>query len=116
MTLVDSLWSVVGRSVFGLALSAMLFALCVSAEAQQPKKISRIGLLTWTAPPPKPSSPTPFEQGLHRLGYVEERNGNLQQAIEHLEMALKVTPSPEPLEQHIAELKKRLAASGKPQP
>jgi len=26
------------------------------AEAQQLKKIPRIGLLTWTAPPPKPSS------------------------------------------------------------
>jgi hypothetical protein len=28
-----------------LALCAMLFALCLSVEAQQPKKISRIGYL-----------------------------------------------------------------------
>jgi putative ABC transport system substrate-binding protein len=58
------------------ALPAFLFAwvllaVASSAEAQQPKKVPRIGLLTWTAPPPKPSSPTPFEQGLRRLGYVE---------------------------------------------
>ena len=28
------------------ALGAMLFALCIPAEAQQPKKIARIGYLT----------------------------------------------------------------------
>jgi hypothetical protein len=30
----------------GLALWAMLFTLCVPAEAQQPKKVPRIGYLT----------------------------------------------------------------------
>jgi putative ABC transport system substrate-binding protein len=43
------------------------------AEAQQPAKVYRIGLLTWVAPPP-PSSSTPFDQGLRQLGYVESQN------------------------------------------
>ena len=33
------------RNVYGLALCAMLFALCSSAPAQQPKKVPRIGYL-----------------------------------------------------------------------
>ena len=34
------------RKITVLALCAMLFALCQSAEAQQPKKVSRIGYLS----------------------------------------------------------------------
>lgn len=58
---------------YGFTLSTVLFALCMSAEAQQPAKVYRMGLLTWGAAPP-PSSPTPFEQGLRQLGYVEGQN------------------------------------------
>jgi len=54
-----------------LAVASMGFG--VVAEAQQPAKLPRIGLLTFTAPPPR-SSPTPFEQGLRQLGYVEGQN------------------------------------------
>jgi putative ABC transport system substrate-binding protein len=61
------------RQITVLTLSALLFALCSPAEAQQPAKVYRIGLLTWVAPPP-PSSPTPFDQGLRQLGYVEGQN------------------------------------------
>ncbi len=61
------------KKIILLALGTMLLALRVSAEAQQPAKFSRIGLLTWAASPP-PSSPTPFEQGLRQLGYVEGQN------------------------------------------
>jgi putative ABC transport system substrate-binding protein len=56
-----------------LGLAALLFVVDLPADAQQPKKIFRIGLLTWAAAPP-PSSTTPFEQGLRQLGYVEGRN------------------------------------------
>jgi putative tryptophan/tyrosine transport system substrate-binding protein len=56
-----------------LTLCACLFALSLPALAQQPKKIQRIGLLTW-AGPPAPSSPTPFNEGLRKLGYVEGQN------------------------------------------
>jgi putative ABC transport system substrate-binding protein len=59
-----------------LALGAMLLALCLPAEAQQPKKIPRIGYLS-------PQSPAKglqqarligFQQGLRQLGYVEGQN------------------------------------------
>jgi ABC-type uncharacterized transport system substrate-binding protein len=58
------------------ALCAMLFALCVSAEAQQPKKAHRIGFLL----PGSPTSPAvrnnleAFRQGLRDLDYVEGQN------------------------------------------
>jgi ABC-type uncharacterized transport system substrate-binding protein len=41
MTVASSQWSVVRKSVFGIALSAMLFALCSLAAAQQQKQIRR---------------------------------------------------------------------------
>jgi putative ABC transport system substrate-binding protein len=58
---------------FGFACCAVLLALCSSAEAQQPVKIPRMGLLTWAAPPPS-STPTAFDEGLRQLGYVEGQN------------------------------------------
>jgi putative ABC transport system substrate-binding protein len=53
----------------------MLFAVAVIAEAQQPKKIPRIGYLS-----PSGDSNTPgpmvgaFRQGLRDLGYIEGKN------------------------------------------
>jgi putative tryptophan/tyrosine transport system substrate-binding protein len=61
------------RNITVLTLGVLLFALDVVAEAQQSAKVYRIGLLTWGAPPP-PSSPTPFDQGLRQLGYIEGQN------------------------------------------
>jgi putative tryptophan/tyrosine transport system substrate-binding protein len=43
------------------------------AQAQQPGKLRRIGLLSPAASPP-PASPTPFDRGLNKLGYVEGQN------------------------------------------
>ncbi|HEU4343168.1 MAG TPA: hypothetical protein VFU31_16575, partial [Candidatus Binatia bacterium] len=43
MAVVCSPWSVVR---FSVALCALLFALCSVAEAQQPKKIARVGFLS----------------------------------------------------------------------
>ena len=56
------------------ALCAVLLALCFSAEAQQPKKVPRIGILT-----PGPVSPRlhffeAFRHGLRDLGYVDGQN------------------------------------------
>jgi len=53
----------------------MLFALCLSAEAQQPAKIPRIGILS----PGSSAFPTSayhdsFRQGLRELGYIEGKN------------------------------------------
>jgi len=58
--------------VFGLVLSAMLFALCVPSAAQQPGNVPRIGFLT-QAPPAGPSIEA-FRQGLRDHGYVEGKN------------------------------------------
>jgi putative ABC transport system substrate-binding protein len=60
------------KNVIGLALSALLFALCVSAEAQQTKKVYRIGYLS-----PRlgmDSRAEAFRQGLRELGYAEGQN------------------------------------------
>jgi putative ABC transport system substrate-binding protein len=58
------------KKITGLALSALLFALCFSAEAQQPTKIIWIGYLTGSGSSPNPA----FVQGLRELGYIEGKN------------------------------------------
>src|ERR1700746_1260696 len=58
------------KKITGLALSALLFALCLSAEAQQPTKILWIGYLTGSGSSPNPT----FVQGLRELGYIEGKN------------------------------------------
>jgi putative tryptophan/tyrosine transport system substrate-binding protein len=50
-------------------LGALLFALSLSAEAQQPKKIPRIGYITTRAAPG--AGEKAFLQGLQSLGYIE---------------------------------------------
>ena len=70
-------------------VSTLLFALCFPAQAQQPAKIPRIGLLTLLA------KPDPFEeaflQGLRELGYVVGQNIT----IEYRRAAGKVERLPE---------------------
>jgi putative ABC transport system substrate-binding protein len=60
------------KKITGFSLFALLFALCLPAQAQQPKKIPLIGYL---APVFRCSGPVPsleaFRQGLRELGYVE---------------------------------------------
>ena len=60
--------------VVGLALSAMLFALAVPIEAEQPKKLHRVGLLTTGFPESLPHLLAAFKQGLREHGYVEGEN------------------------------------------
>jgi putative ABC transport system substrate-binding protein len=52
----------------------MLLALCVSAEAQQPKKVPRIGYLGANFRSTNPARIEAFRQGLRELGYVEGKN------------------------------------------
>jgi ABC-type uncharacterized transport system substrate-binding protein len=60
------------RKIIDLALCAMLLALSVPAEAQQPKKVPRIGYLTDSM---RPQSDVEALQGaLRKLGYVEGQN------------------------------------------
>ncbi len=57
-----------------LALSTMLLALCFPVQAQQPKKIPRIGFVSGgSANDPGPGV-NAFRQGLRDLGYVEGKN------------------------------------------
>ena len=60
--------------VTSLALSAWLFALCSFAEAQQPKKIPRIGWLTGGFLSINTARQQAFREGLLDLGYVEGKN------------------------------------------
>jgi ABC-type uncharacterized transport system substrate-binding protein len=60
------------QTILSFTLCAMLFALYLPAEAQQPKKVPRIGFLSSAAPPGTPYES--FRQGLHDLGYVEGQN------------------------------------------
>jgi putative ABC transport system substrate-binding protein len=58
-----------------LTLCAMLFALCLSAEAQQPAKIPRIGILSpGSSAFPDSARYDSFRQGLRELGYIEGKN------------------------------------------
>jgi len=50
MRVVSSQRSVVRKSIFAATLSALLFAICVSAQAQQPEKAFRIGFLDTSTP------------------------------------------------------------------
>jgi putative tryptophan/tyrosine transport system substrate-binding protein len=52
----------------------MLFALCLSAEAQQPKKVPRIGYLSSVDPATDSVRSEPFRLALRELGYIEGQN------------------------------------------
>jgi len=58
------------RKLIGVALCTLFLALGFSAEAQQPKKIPRIGYLADVGSAP----PEALVQGLRDLGYVEGKN------------------------------------------
>jgi len=62
------------KKVIHLALSVMLLALSLPAQAQQPTKISRIGFLGATSPFTNTARIEAFRQGLRELGYVEGKN------------------------------------------
>ena len=69
----------VQRRIFAVALCTVLFALCVSAHAQQPTKIPRIGLLFTATPSAAAARIEAFRQGLRELGYVEGKNILIEQ-------------------------------------
>jgi len=81
MNVVSSQWSVVSKAVLSFTLGAALFTLALPVEAQQTKKLPRMGLL-W---PEKPEDVTrhamteAFLRGLRDLGYEQGKNI----AIEH---------------------------------
>jgi putative ABC transport system substrate-binding protein len=62
------------KAIFCLALCALLLALSFSAEAQQAKKIPRIGWLTVGSQSVLPERYEAFRAGLRELGYTEGQN------------------------------------------
>jgi len=62
------------KKITVLTLSAMLHALCLSVQAQQPTKVPRIGYLTGGSTSSSPGRREAFQQGLRELGYVEAKN------------------------------------------
>jgi putative ABC transport system substrate-binding protein len=62
------------RKITVLALCAMLFALCSSARAQQPKKIPRIGFLDNSTASGSAVRLEAFRQELIKLGWIEGKN------------------------------------------
>ena len=63
------------KTVIGFALSVMLSALCLPAEAQQPKEVPRIGYLTADSRSARADvRAEAFRQGLREFGYVEGKN------------------------------------------
>src|SRR6185436_5311259 len=66
-------------SVLCIALSAILFALCSSVEAQQTGKVARIGFLDASTASGSAVLLEAFQRELSRLGWIEGKNI----AIEH---------------------------------
>jgi putative ABC transport system substrate-binding protein len=62
-----------GRIVVCLLLTVLLLGVSL-AEAQQPKKVPRIGFLASGSPSSDASRIEAFRQGLRELGYVEAKN------------------------------------------
>jgi putative ABC transport system substrate-binding protein len=62
------------RKITVLTLSALLFALCLSAHAQQPKKMPRIGLITNYDATTESVRMEAIRRALRELGYVEGRD------------------------------------------
>jgi len=65
------------RKVF--CAGALLFALCLPAEAQQTKKVHRIGFLFAATPSANSERLKGFRQGLREHGYVEEKDILIEQ-------------------------------------
>jgi len=62
------------KKISCLVLVALLFALCASADAQQPNKIPRIAYVSAASRSPMSDRSEAFRRGLRELGYVEGKN------------------------------------------
>src|SRR5438093_12070358 len=62
------------KKVFCVALCATLFALCMSADAQQPKKVARTGQLSTTDRATGSARAEGIRLALRELGYIEGQN------------------------------------------
>jgi putative tryptophan/tyrosine transport system substrate-binding protein len=60
--------------LLSILIAVVLLAVAVIAEAQQPKKVPRIGFLATVSPSTISDRVEAFRQGLRELGYVEGKN------------------------------------------
>jgi putative ABC transport system substrate-binding protein len=62
------------KKISALTLCAILYVLCVSAQAQQPRKVSRIGFLSPGSASGSTANLETFRQSLREFGYIEGKN------------------------------------------
>jgi putative tryptophan/tyrosine transport system substrate-binding protein len=62
------------KKIILLALCSLLFAPCSAAQAQQPKKVPRIGYLGAGDPARESARAEAIRQALRGLGYIEGQN------------------------------------------
>ena len=62
------------RNIVCLAACALLFALCIFADAQQPKKVYRIGYLLPGDPISESADSEAVRRALREIGYIEGQN------------------------------------------
>jgi putative ABC transport system substrate-binding protein len=78
MRRVSSQWSAGSKKLVGFTLCAMVFVLCQSVQAQQPKKIFRIGVLDSSTAFGMSVLLDAFRQELNKLGWIEGKNLTLE--------------------------------------
>src|SRR5262247_427459 len=79
------------KTIISFALTALFSALCASAQAQQPKKVPRIGFLDNSTASGIAVLLEAFRQELRKLGWIEGKNI----AIEYRFSELKAERLPE---------------------
>jgi ABC-type uncharacterized transport system substrate-binding protein len=62
------------KKITVLTLCAMLFAVCSSAQAQQPKNVPRIGYISSGDPASESARAEGIRLALRELGYIEGQN------------------------------------------
>jgi putative ABC transport system substrate-binding protein len=62
------------KTIFVIALSTVLFALCFTVEAQQPVKVARVGYVSSTGTITSDTSFAALRRGLQALGYADGKN------------------------------------------
>ena len=67
--------------VLSILFLVVLLAVAVIAEAQQAKKVPRIGYLAAACPDTQSARTEAFRQGLRDLGYIEDRTSLLNTAV-----------------------------------
>jgi putative ABC transport system substrate-binding protein len=62
------------EKIIGLTLGTLLFALCSTAQPQEPGKVWRIGVLVSSSASLNASRDEALRQGLREIGYIESKN------------------------------------------